>query len=95
LRVFVNNKQSNWAKLLFMAEFIYIASYYINLGTILFFAIYEYYFEIRLELENRFLNERVFAANERIKQLQKLQDYFGERLRSAVDAQIKQYNKYY
>ena len=47
LRVFANDRQTNWAKLLPMAEFAYMNSWHTSIGTTPFFLMYEYHPEIR------------------------------------------------
>lgn len=93
LRVFANDKQTAWAKQLPMVEYAYMNSWHSSIRTTPFFLMYEYHPEIRKEVKDNSLEEKVPAANNRIRKLQASQDKAAERLNAAVAAQTKQYNK--
>lgn len=78
-----------------MAEFAYMNSWHSSIGTTPFFIMYGYHPEIRWQIEDDSIEGEVPAANERIKQLQALRDETAERLRSAIEAQAKSYNKHH
>ena len=93
LRVFADEKQTNWAGLLSMAEYAYMNSWHTAIGTTPFHLMYGYHPEIRYEIEDDSAEGKVPAANDRIKQLQTLRDETAERLRSAIELHAKYYNK--
>ena len=54
---------------------------------------YEYYSEIRYEVENNFSEEEISSAKNRVKQLQNFRKNFEKRLKKVVKYQTKYYNK--
>lgn len=93
LRTFANDKQTNWAKQLPMAEFAYMNSHHSSIGTTPFFLMYGYHPEIRYELEDESIEGRIPSANERVKKLQLARDEAAERLHRAQESQTKYYNQ--
>ena len=93
MRTFADEKQTNWAKLLPMAEFAYMNSWHTSIGTTPFFLMYGYHPEVRWEVEDNSAEGEVPAANSRVKMLRVLRDENRDRLQAAYDAQAKQYNK--
>ncbi len=93
LRVFADDKQTNWAKQLPIAEFAYMNSWHSSIDTTPFHLMYGYHPEIHWEIEDDNPEGRVPAASERVRRLQESRDDIAERLRNASAAQAKQYNK--
>lgn len=93
LRTFANDKQTSWAKLLPVTEFAYMNSWHSFIETTPCFLMYDFHPEIRWEVEDDSAEGEVPATNDRVKRLQALRDETADRLRSAVAAQTKQYNK--
>ena len=92
LRTFSNSEQTNWAKLLPIAEFAYMNSQQSSIGCSPFFAMYGYNPEIHWEAGDGSLEGEVPAAKERVEQLQNYRKKIEEHWRRAVDAQAKYYN---
>ena len=80
LRIYANNKQTNWANLLSLAEFAYNNNHYSFADSTSFYLMFNYYFEIRYKVENNFLKKKILFANQRIKQLQTLRNDLIDRL---------------
>ena len=72
LRCFVNEKQINWANLLSLAEFVSNNSLHSFAGVTSFYLMYEYYSEIRYEVEDNFFEGKISSAKDRVEQLQSL-----------------------
>ena len=69
LRVFVDDKQINWAKQLFIIKFVYINNWYIFINIISFHLMYKYHLEIRWKIENNDSKDKMLTINERVKRL--------------------------
>ena len=54
---------------------------------------YEYYSEIRYEIENNFFEKKILLIKDRVEQLQNLQKNFKKRLKKVAKYQTKYYNK--
>ena len=67
--MFVDDKQINWAKQLFIAKFVYMNNWHIFINTTFFYLIYEYHSEIRWEIENDDSKDKMLTVNERVKRL--------------------------
>ena len=93
LRTFADSEQSNWAKLLPMAEFAYMNSRQSSIGCSPFFAMCGYNPEIHWEAEDGSLGGEVPSAKERVEQLQNYRKQIEEHWRGAVEAQAKYYNR--
>ena len=93
LRIFINSEQTNWAKILPIAEFTYMNSHHSSIGCSPFFAMYGYNPEIHWEAGDGSLEGEVPAATERVKQLQNYRKQIEAHWRRAVEAQAKYYNE--
>ena len=93
LRCYADEEQSNWARLLPLAEFAYNNSHHSTAGSSPFYLLHGYHPEIRWEVEDNSLEGEVPSANERIKLLQARRDELAERLRQASASQAKYYNR--
>ena len=69
LRMFVDDKQINWTKQLFIIKFVYINNWHIFINITSFHLIYKYHSEIRWEIENDNSKNKMSAVNERVKRL--------------------------
>ena len=59
-RCFANEKQINWANLLSLIEFVYNNNYYIFVDASSFYLLYEYYLQIKYQVQNIFLKKRYY-----------------------------------
>ncbi len=71
LQCYCNEEQSNWVKLLSLAEFAYINTKQSTLKCSLFYTMTEYNSFIHYNIENNVWEEEVSAAKNRVKQLHK------------------------
>ena len=95
LRTFCNAEQTNWAKLLPIAEFAYMNSHHSSLGCSPFYAMYGYNPQIHWEAEDGSLEGEVPAAKERVEQLQNYRKKIEAHWQRAVAAQAKYYNEHH
>ena len=95
LRIFTDAEQINWAKLLFIAEFIYINNKYSATGETPFYIIDSYHLSIYYIAGDGSLEEKVPAVSKKIKQLHKYCQKIEAHLRRVIKAKIKYYNKIY
>ena len=93
LRVFCSEKQIDWIKLLSLVEFVYQNSVQFTIECSSFFCMYDYNSEIRYEVENDIIKEKVLAASERVKILLEFREALTERWQKVADSQTKYYNK--
>jgi transposase InsO family protein len=91
LRCYTDEKQSNWAGLLPLAEFAYNNTAHSTTGVSPFYACYGYH--PRLEYETRADEGSVPSAAERISRMVAERELLAERWRSAVESQAKYYNR--
>jgi transposase InsO family protein len=92
LRIFCEEQQSNWAKLLPMAEFAYNNSEQTSLRCSPFRALYGFDPEIRYDLSG-IENAKVPAVKDRIQELATLRETLKSRWQAASESQAKHYNK--
>ena len=93
LRVYSNWEQSNWAALLFLAEFAYNNSVHSVTGFTPFFMLYGFHPKIFFRAEDSSIKGRVPAANQRIQNLHVARQRYSELAKKAHEEQAKYYNK--
>jgi len=93
LRIYCEEKQGDWAKLLPLAEFAYNNSVNATTGVSPFRALYGFDPVIRYEGETSERVVRVPAAKNRIEAIAKLKDTLEKRWQSAVASQATAYNR--
>jgi len=93
LQCYCNEEQSNWVKLLPLAEFAYINTKQFTLGCSPFYAMTEYNAFIHYNIENNAWEEEVPTAKNRVKQLHKAHEKLLKWWESAVASQVKAYNQ--
>ena len=93
LRVYCDERQSNWANLLPMAEFVHCRSYQQSIGCSPFEAMYGYIPDFELSVEGDTSGREVPAAKERVKVLYSLREKLESSWRNAAESQAKYYNK--
>ena len=69
LKCFVNEKQINWANLLSLTKFVNNNNLHNFASATSFYLMYEYYSEIRYEVENNFFKEKISSTKDRVEQL--------------------------
>jgi len=93
LQCYCNEEQSNWVKLLPLAEFAYINTKQFTLRCSLFYVMTGYNAFIHYNIENNVWKEEVSAAKNRVKQLHKTHEKLLKQWESAVASQVKAYNQ--
>ncbi len=93
LQCYCNEEQSNWVKLLPLAEFVYINTKQSTLKCSLFYTMTEYNAFIHYNIENNTWEEAMPAAKNRVKQLHEAHEKLLKQWKSAVASQVKAYNQ--
>ena len=92
LRTYADDQQTNWAKLLPMAQFACNNAVNVITGKSPFFVTYGYNPEIHF-IEDNERKGGVPAAEERVKQLWEMRKVLAERWQTASEASVAQFNK--
>ncbi len=92
LQCYCNEEQSNWVKLLPLAEFAYINTKQSTSECSLFYTMTGYNSFIHYNVENNAWEEEVLTAKNRVKQLHKAHEKLLKQWESAVASQVKAYN---
>ena len=93
LRVFCDENQSNWARLLAVAQFAYNNCKQASINVSPFYAMYGYNPTFELRIEDDTPRERVPAAQERVKELFDVRKKLEQRWQNVSKSQTKWYNK--
>jgi len=93
LQCYCNEEQSNWVKLLPLAEFAYINAKQSTLGCSFFYTMTGYNAFIYYNIENNIWEEEMPAAKNRVKQLHEACEKLLKWWKSTVASQVKAYNQ--
>jgi hypothetical protein len=92
LRCYCTEDQSDWAKLLPLAEFAYNNAKHASTGLSPFYAMYGYNPEFEFTVEDDGFEGEIPAVQDRVRQIQETQQKLEERYKIAVETQAKYYN---
>jgi len=93
LQCYCNEEQSNWVKLLSLAEFVYMNTKQSTLKCSLFYVMTGYNAFINYNIENNIWEKEVPAAKNRVKQLHEAHEKLSKQWESTVASQVKAYNQ--
>jgi transposase InsO family protein len=92
LRIYANEHQNNWAKLLPLAEFAYNNSKHAITGQTPFFMTYGFHPEVHFVAGDSTARRKIQGLDERLKRLEELREALPERVRKASEAAATYYN---
>ena len=93
LRIFVDAKQTKWANMLSMIEFVYnnVTHFFTNVSS--YYLMYDYHSKIHYVIENDLIEKKILSAKDKIKHLHDVRKTLIKRLKHVVAKQTKYYNQ--